>query len=398
MVLTSSLSSGASPELETGRAIVSADELERRARELAEVVRSTLVTSGQRGHADPNQLLTELRGVAATMRELLLAPSTRDRRRQVALCELLVEVTELGQDLLEHSVLQRFDALGRIHESLGRLRAANTAAALIDAAPEEVCRSCDFDRAVISRVRGSTWVVEQLHIAAGDAGALAEQMTGLEVPLSTAPMETEMVRRKAPALVSDVREDLRAPHPLMSVAQSRGYVAAPVMPTGRVIGFLHADRLASGSPLTAVDRDNLWTFAEGFGLVFERTVLLERLDEQRAKATETFRAAGAFIDELWGSEVRLARQEPELISVADTATSIFSPRESRISALLTPREREVLELMVAGQTNSSIADQLVISEGTVKSHVKHILRKLRVSNRAEAVSRYLQVHMRQVQG
>jgi DNA-binding NarL/FixJ family response regulator len=33
----------------------------------------------------------------------------------------------------------------------------------------------------------------------------------------------------------------------------------------------------------------------------------------------------------------------------------------------------------------------VISEGTVKSHVKHILRKLRVGNRAEAVSRYLQM-------
>jgi DNA-binding NarL/FixJ family response regulator len=38
---------------------------------------------------------------------------------------------------------------------------------------------------------------------------------------------------------------------------------------------------------------------------------------------------------------------------------------------------------------------LVISEGTVKSHVKHILRKLRASNRAEAVARYLQIMLRE---
>ncbi|HEY1517807.1 MAG TPA: LuxR C-terminal-related transcriptional regulator, partial [Solirubrobacteraceae bacterium] len=54
-------------------------------------------------------------------------------------------------------------------------------------------------------------------------------------------------------------------------------------------------------------------------------------------------------------------------------------------------EREVLELITSGATNVRIAEQLVISEGTVKSHVKHILRKLRVGNRAEAVSRYLQM-------
>jgi DNA-binding NarL/FixJ family response regulator len=53
--------------------------------------------------------------------------------------------------------------------------------------------------------------------------------------------------------------------------------------------------------------------------------------------------------------------------------------------------------MVAGETNSNIADQLVISEGTVKSHVKHILHKLHVSNRAEAVSRYLQLQLRRGQ-
>jgi DNA-binding NarL/FixJ family response regulator len=58
--------------------------------------------------------------------------------------------------------------------------------------------------------------------------------------------------------------------------------------------------------------------------------------------------------------------------------------------VLTRREVEVLELMAQGRTNAAIATQLVISEGTVKQHVKHVLRKLRAENRAEAVSRLYQ--------
>ena len=53
------------------------------------------------------------------------------------------------------------------------------------------------------------------------------------------------------------------------------------------------------------------------------------------------------------------------------------------------REIEVIELVSSGATNGQIASALVISESTVKSHVKHILRKLGASNRAEAVSLHL---------
>jgi DNA-binding NarL/FixJ family response regulator len=61
---------------------------------------------------------------------------------------------------------------------------------------------------------------------------------------------------------------------------------------------------------------------------------------------------------------------------------------------LTLREREVLDLMATGATNIQIAQALVVSEGTVKSHVKRILRKLHVANRSEAVARYL--HLKRV--
>jgi DNA-binding NarL/FixJ family response regulator len=51
---------------------------------------------------------------------------------------------------------------------------------------------------------------------------------------------------------------------------------------------------------------------------------------------------------------------------------------------LTPREIEVLERLAQGLTNSEIAEQLVISEGTVKNHLKNILGKLQLSNRIQA--------------
>ena len=50
--------------------------------------------------------------------------------------------------------------------------------------------------------------------------------------------------------------------------------------------------------------------------------------------------------------------------------------------------------MVRGETNADIARALVVSEGTVKFHVKNILRKLHAANRAEATSRYLRLTMR----
>jgi DNA-binding NarL/FixJ family response regulator len=47
--------------------------------------------------------------------------------------------------------------------------------------------------------------------------------------------------------------------------------------------------------------------------------------------------------------------------------------------------------MVHGETNAAIARHLVVSEGTVKFHVKNILRKMHAANRAEATSRYLRM-------
>ena len=53
------------------------------------------------------------------------------------------------------------------------------------------------------------------------------------------------------------------------------------------------------------------------------------------------------------------------------------------TASLSPREREVLALVTAGQTNKAIAETLYVSTNTVKTHVTSLLRKLQVDSRVQ---------------
>lgn len=60
---------------------------------------------------------------------------------------------------------------------------------------------------------------------------------------------------------------------------------------------------------------------------------------------------------------------------------------------LTERERSVLALMVEGLNNTEIAEKLVVSPSTIKSHVSHILRKLDVASRTEAAALAVRHHL-----
>lgn len=61
------------------------------------------------------------------------------------------------------------------------------------------------------------------------------------------------------------------------------------------------------------------------------------------------------------------------------------------SNVLTDREIEVLRSLARGLTTSQTGEKLYISENTVKTHIRHILEKLEVSNRAEAVAKATQL-------
>jgi DNA-binding NarL/FixJ family response regulator len=71
--------------------------------------------------------------------------------------------------------------------------------------------------------------------------------------------------------------------------------------------------------------------------------------------------------------------------VLSTYRAVPPARPAPQLATLTAREREVLALIGAGRTNAEIAAELVLGEGTVKTHVNHVFAKLGLRDRAAAV-------------
>jgi DNA-binding NarL/FixJ family response regulator len=73
-----------------------------------------------------------------------------------------------------------------------------------------------------------------------------------------------------------------------------------------------------------------------------------------------------------------------LIEAFAARPAATSPSPSRLASL-TPRERDILLLLARGRSNSEIAGALVVSEATVKTHVAHLLAKLGLRDRVQAV-------------
>jgi len=344
--------------------------------------------------ADPDAavaLVEVARGVVAE--RVRDAGTQLPRAAIVELCDLLVTLEDLRRDLRESEVGERLRALTGVQSGLARLRGVRSVASMLDKAPVEVCHACGFDRAILFRVRDSHLVAESVHYENDPDGAAELLAVGRDnpAPLTHMLLETEMIRRRIPMLVPDAKGDPRVFRPIADACDTYSYVAAPIMPEGRVIGFLHADRYFQRRHVDAFDREVLWAFAEGFGYAFERTVLTERMRAQREQVRGMVASTEELMNELCDTELAVAHVEGEDSATVGRAAAMLTTAAARPDQLLTRREVEVIQLMAAGETNAGIASRLVISEGTVKSHAKHILRKLRASNRAEAVSRYLRI-------
>jgi len=90
-------------------------------------------------------------------------------------------------------------------------------------------------------------------------------------------------------------------------------------------------------------------------------------------------------DALVGAVKGVAGGQTVLDSVVAQRVLVGRPSPAAEADTLSPREREVLELMAQGLTNRQIGQRLWISEPTVKTHVSHILSKLGQPDRTQAI-------------
>jgi DNA-binding NarL/FixJ family response regulator len=88
---------------------------------------------------------------------------------------------------------------------------------------------------------------------------------------------------------------------------------------------------------------------------------------------------------------RLLRRLANEVGKQGGALRTSQGREKPYIQPLTPRELEVMGLLKLGLTNRQVAQRLVISIGTAKNHVEHIITKLGVSDRTQAVVRALEL-------
>jgi DNA-binding CsgD family transcriptional regulator/GAF domain-containing protein len=280
----------------------------------------------------------------------------------------------------------------RLATALSDLREAPSSSALLKGAPRALCDACGFTRAMVSAVQGSRWVPlmlftsDQLDPQAEAFQAFVGSET--EIPLANMLAETDMARRRAAIHVEDAPLDPRTFKPIIEVAQSPGYVAAPIVIGGRATGFMHADRVGQRRTVSYDDMERIAEFAAELASLFDRAVGAEQLLTQRVELLQAMDSARAALAAVERSLPGLG--EGAGLGPTDGESGRGRPAPSR-DALLTPREREVLECVAQGATNAATARQLKLSEDTVKTHLRAILRKLHVTSRGAAVAQYIRL-------
>jgi DNA-binding CsgD family transcriptional regulator len=300
------------------------------------------------------------------------------------LCGLILELQQFAMDFYLYETSQRSQRLAQCVAGLNRLRAIPDTTALLDLACEEIVLRCGFQRAVLSRVEGRSWRPTTGHFAGErESGLWFADWIDQSIPLDSRAPEAQLLAKRRPTLVYDTSNAPVYRPIIVDAGRSRSYVVVPIVHGDEVVGFVHADHFPLNRRADEGDRDVLWAFADGFSHIYERTVLLEQLRRQRDQVRELIGTAVDRMDDLCESGIGAARHRA---SHDHESVPIPVPGVYGNIGDLTERETEVFRLMVQGATNRAIAEQLVITEGTAKSHVKHILRKFGAANRAQAIA------------
>jgi DNA-binding CsgD family transcriptional regulator len=283
---------------------------------------------------------------------------------------LLIEFFQAQVDARVMRDARAGDVVRSLAEAIRRMKKAGSLQGLGRQACAELCDTLGFDSALLSFVEDDGFVVEKSNHDLG--GPTVIRRRGCVA-------ERHCIRLRDTICTND---DVPASPEYRDVLGSPHYLVAPVIAESRVVALLHVSHREGR--LSARDIDLLDTFASAYSMLHQRMLNTERVQQQR---TSIARAAA------WLTE--------EADRIAAAAISLDVERDNRVepptiapdsalAATLSDRERQVFERLVLGASNAEIADELVITVETVKTHVKRILRKIGAINRSEAIALYME--------
>ena len=312
-----------------------------------------------------------------------------DPRAVTELAALLDLLRDAESALRAARADQRTEVVRSLRPELERLASVRTDRQLEEVAAEAICR-LGFDRAIISRLCDAVWLPEIMHIREDPQWATEIVQTARENPWPVhALVESEAVRRRAGLIVTDVQAGDRVHRQVADVSLARSYVVSPVVLDGVAVGLLHADCYFQRRHVDEVDRDVLDLFAAAYSSTLRQVRLRAQLDALRDVARRTAHDLLEAGDALDSTDRRVPTSSAGPPAPVPTVRASERGSSGARVTTLSRREVEVLLLLADGHTNRRIASRLVVSEPTVKTHVRNILRKLGAANRAEAVSHWL---------
>jgi DNA-binding CsgD family transcriptional regulator len=292
----------------------------------------------------------------------------------------------MAGDLTEdqfRAYLERFTSLPAVYRELvSYTRVTELLARAADAA----CQQCGFDRCVVLAIGGGELTAAGTEALANPASdKLRRQALAQPIPVTPGTIEAALIRRASgdtrtrPGATSIVKEALDLQHDAVSV----------IAPQSRALALLVLDR--AEPPVQELDQALVDAFASMLAVVLEHAVLHSRVAELSLQLRDMTVSTQALMAEMLEAPVTLPADGRYAPSFPLVEASGASGSGSALRELLSERELAIAGLIAEGRSNREIAAQLIVSPETVKAHVARILRKLNASNRAEAVSRYLQL-------
>jgi DNA-binding CsgD family transcriptional regulator len=265
----------------------------------------------------------------------------------------------------------RTDLVRSLTAGIRRMKKAGSLQGLGRQACTELCEVLGFDSALLSFVEDDGFVVEESDHGLGGPTV---------IPRRECTAERTCIRLRDTTRTDE--SDMPASRGYQELLGSAHYLVAPVIAKSRVVALIHVARRGADG-VSAGDIDVLDAFASAYSLLHERMLNTERVQQQR---TSIARAAARLTEEA----DRIAAAAISFDVEDDVhVESLTMPADSGLAATLSHRERQVFERLVLGASNAEIADQLVITVETVKTHVKRILRKIGAINRSEAIALYM---------